>query len=396
MTQAGTQQRCPKCGDVLGAGGTCARCLLGLGLGGDSGPELFVTGARESTPPPAPEELAPFFPQYELVELVGRGGMGAVYRAVQKGLQRTVAIKVLPADAAKDPAFAERFTREGRALARLDHPNIVDIYDSGVAGGLYYFVMEFVDGANLRQMVRAGKVEPKQALSIVSQVCEALQYAHEEGIVHRDIKPENILVDRRGRVKIADFGLAKLLGAAQTDVTLTRTQQAMGTPHYMAPEQWEKPAEVDHRADIYALGVVFYELLTGELPLGRFAPPSHKLQVDVKVDEVVLKSLAKEPALRYQSASAVRTDVDRLAAAPPTPPATEPRRGCVGGLLYRLAFAFNPAPNPRKKLYGMELASNWIPVGLATFLWFSAWLTDSVFLFLAAFVGTILLVRNVK
>jgi serine/threonine protein kinase len=396
MTQAGTHQRCPKCGDGLGAGGTCARCLLGLGLGGDSGPELFVTGARESTPPPAPEELAPFFPQYELVELVGRGGMGAVYRAVQKGLQRTVAIKVLPAEAAKDPAFAERFTREGRALARLDHPNIVDIYDSGVAGGLYYFVMEFVDGANLRQMVRAGKVEPKQALSIVSQVCEALQYAHEEGIVHRDIKPENILVDRRGRVKIADFGLAKLLGAAQTDVTLTRTQQAMGTPHYMAPEQWEKPAEVDHRADIYALGVVFYELLTGELPLGRFAPPSHKLQVDVKVDEVVLKSLAKEPALRYQSASAVRTDVDRIAAAPPTPPAPEPRRGCVGGLLHRLAFAFNPAPNPRKKLYGMELASNWIPVGLATFLWFSAWLTDSVFLFLAAFVGTILLVRNVK
>ncbi|MBM3991785.1 MAG: serine/threonine protein kinase [Planctomycetes bacterium] len=396
MTQAGTQQRCPKCGDALGAGGACARCLLGLGLGGDSGPDLFVTGAKESTPPPAPEELAPFFPQYELVELIGRGGMGAVYKAVQKGLQRTVAIKVLPADAAADPTFAERFTREGRALARLDHPNIVGIHDSGVAGGLYYFVMEFVDGANLRQMVRAGKVEPVQALGIVSQVCEALQYAHEEGIVHRDIKPENILVDRRGRVKIADFGLAKLLGAAQTDLNLTRTQQAMGTPHYMAPEQWEKPAEVDHRADIYALGVVFYELLTGELPLGRFAPPSHKLQVDVKVDEVVLKSLAKEPALRYQSAGAVRTDVDRIAAEPYVSPREAPRRGCVGGLFHAFTFAFNPSPKPRKKLYGMELASNWIPVGLATFLWYSAWLTGSSFLFLASLVGTILIVRNIK
>ena len=393
MTDGNAQRRCPKCGDALGAGGTCARCLLGLGLGGDSGPELFVTGAKESAPPPAPEELAPFFPQYELVELVGRGGMGAVYKAVQKGLQRTVAIKVLPADAAGDPTFAERFTREGRALARLDHPAIVDIYDSGVAGGLYYFVMEYVDGANLRQMVRAGKVEPKQALSIVSQVCDALQYAHDEGIVHRDIKPENILVDRRGRVKIADFGLAKLLGAAPTDVTLTRTQQAMGTPHYMAPEQWEKPAEVDHRADIYALGVVFYELLTGELPLGRFAPPSHKLQVDVKVDEVVLKSLAKEPALRYQSASAVRTEVDRIANAPPP---QEVRRGCIGGLFHSLLFALNPAPTPRKRLYGMELASNWIPIGIAAFLWFTAWTSEHPMLAFTAFVGTILLVRNTK
>ncbi len=364
-----------------------------MGLGGNPGPELFVTGAKESAPPPAPEELAPFFPQYEILELVGRGGMGAVYRAVQKGLQRTVAIKLLQADAEGDPTFAERFTREGRALARLDHSNIVDIYDSGVAGGLYYFVMEYVDGANLRQMVRAGKVEPKQALQIVSQVCDALQYAHEEGIVHRDIKPENILVDRRGRVKIADFGLAKLLSASPTDLTLTRTQQAMGTPHYMAPEQWEKPGEVDHRADIYALGVVFYELLTGELPLGRFAPPSQKLQVDVKVDEVVLKSLAKEPALRYQSASAVRADVDRIAAVPPP---QDVRRGCIGGLFHGVAFALNPAPTPRKRLYGMELESNWIPLGLVAFLWFAAWTSEHPVLVFTALVGTILLVRNTK
>jgi serine/threonine protein kinase len=397
MGESNTAGKCPRCGAALAAGASCARCLLGLGLGGDSGPELFVTGEKEpATPPPAPEELAPFFPQYEILELIGRGGMGAVYKAVQKGLQRTVAIKVLPTDAAKDPTFAERFTREGRALAKLDHPHIVDIYDSGVAGGLYYFVMEYVDGLNVRQMVRAGKVEPKLALGIVSQVCEALQYAHEEGVVHRDIKPENILVDSRGRVKIADFGLAKLLGSEKADVTLTRTQQAMGTPHYMAPEQWERPETVDHRADIYALGVVFYELLTGELPLGRFALPSQKLEVNVKVDEVVLKTLAKEPALRYQSASAVRTDVDGIARAPAPAPASVERRGCIGGLFHRVAFAFNPAPTPRKRLYGMELTSNWIPLGLASFLWFTSWISDNPLLIAIAIVGSVLIVRNTK
>ncbi|MCX5677435.1 MAG: protein kinase, partial [Planctomycetota bacterium] len=152
-------------------------------------------------------------------------------------------------------------------------------------------------------------------------ICEALQYAHEEGIVHRDIKPENILLDKKGRVKIADFGLAKLLGRGPADFTLTQPQQVMGTPHYMAPEQLEHPAEVDQRADIYSLGVVFYEMLTGELPLGRFAPPSQKVQVDVRLDEVVLKTLEKEPGRRYQQASQVRTDVETIATG----------RGPIGG-----------------------------------------------------------------
>src|SRR6187431_1119001 len=126
--------------------------------------------------------------------------------------------------------------------------------------------MEYVDGSNLRQLMRAAELTPEQALAIVPQVCDALQFAHDEGIVHRDIKPENILLDRRGRVKIADFGLAKLLGQAATDFTLTGTRQAMGTLHYMAPEQVVGARAVDHRADIYSLGVTFYEMLTGELP----------------------------------------------------------------------------------------------------------------------------------
>jgi predicted Ser/Thr protein kinase len=265
------------------------------------------------SPIPALEDLASLFPQLEILGLVGRGGMGVVYKARQPGLDRFVALKILPPEVGRDPTFAERFGREARALARLNHPNIVAIYDSGQAGGLYYLLMEFVDGVNLRQAILADQVSPEKALAIVPQICDALQYAHEEGVVHRDIKPENVLLDRKGRVKVADFGLAKLLGLGTGDVTLTGTSQAMGTFHYMAPEQYEKPQAVDHRADIYSLGVVFYELLTGKLPLGRFELPSEKVQVDVRLDHVVLKTLEREPERRYQYVSEVKSEVETIA-----------------------------------------------------------------------------------
>ena len=184
--------------------------------------------------------------------------------------------------------------------------------------------MEYVDGVNLRQALQAGSIHPQEALAIVPQICEALQFAHDEGVVHRDIKPENILIDKRGRVKIADFGLAKLLGQETAGHGLTATQQVMGTLQYMAPEQMEGAKEVDHRADIFSLGVVFYELLTGELPVGRFAPPSQKVQVDVRLDEVVLRALENEPARRYQHASEVKTAIEQVSVPRPTPPA-EPR-----------------------------------------------------------------------
>ena len=178
--------------------------------------------------------------------------------------------------------------------------------------------MEFVDGLTLRQLLDAGTLAPQEALAIVPQICEALQYAHDKGVVHRDIKPENILMDRSGQVKIADFGLAKLVGreAKDVDFTLTGAGQVMGTPHYMAPEQLEHPQSVDHRADIYSLGVVFYQMLTGELPLGRFAPPSRKVQIDVRLDEVVLRALEKDPDRRYQQASEVKTEVDTIRQTP--------------------------------------------------------------------------------
>src|SRR5262249_16953843 len=158
----------------------------------------------------------------------------------------------------------------------------------------------------LRQAMRAGNLRPAEALKIVPQICDALQFAHDEGIVHRDVKPENILLDKKGRVKIADFGLAKLLGKNAVDISLTGTHQIMGTLHYMAPEQIEGARDVDHRADIYSLGVTFYEMLTGELPIGRFAPPSKKVEIDVRLDEVVLRSLEKAPEQRYQHASDIK------------------------------------------------------------------------------------------
>ena len=266
----------------------------------------------EKAPPPPIEEIAKLFPQFEILELLGRGGMGFVYKARQPRLDRVVALKILAPDPENRGRFAERFEREAQALARLTHPNIVAVYEFGEAGGLYFLAMEFVDGVNLRKMLAGQTLKPEQALTIVPAICDALQFAHSSGIVHRDIKPENILIDKQGRVKIADFGIAKISGTGRQEA-LTGEQQAIGTPHYMAPEQIEKPAEVDHRADIYSLGVVFYEMLTGELPLGKFALPSKKVQVDVRLDEVVLRTLEKEPGRRYQRAGDVKTDVETIA-----------------------------------------------------------------------------------
>lgn len=308
--------RCPQCNKPLAAGplqGLCPECLLRAG---------FATGTQaipKAAPfiPPTPAELAALFPQLEIIELIGQGGMGAVYRARQPALDRTVALKILPPHAGRSPGFAERFNREARTLARLNHPNIVAVHEFGSAGDYPYFVMEYVDGITLRHLLATTRPGPREALAIVPQICDALQFAHDRGVVHRDIKPENILLDRHGTVKIADFGLAKLIGGDAPDLSITSEHDVMGTPHYMAPEQVEQPLAVDHRADIYSLGVVFYQMLTGELPLGRFAPPSRKVLIDVRLDEIVLRALEKEPERRYQQASGLRTEVESIAATSP-------------------------------------------------------------------------------
>jgi tRNA A-37 threonylcarbamoyl transferase component Bud32 len=266
----------------------------------------------------AVEEVRRVFAEHasdlELGELVGRGGMGYVFRARQARLSREVAVKVLDPELSRNPLFAERFAREAQTLARLAHAHIVAVHDYGRAGELFYLVLEYVDGVNLRQIMKAGTLSPAQALAIVPQICAALAFAHERGVVHRDIKPENILLERGGTVKIADFGLAKLLGVDVPAGSLTSTGQVLGTLRYMAPEQMDRPLEVDHRADIYSLGVVFYEMLTGEIPMGRFAPPSQKVKVDVRLDEVVLHTLEREPERRYQHAVEVKTDVEAIGA----------------------------------------------------------------------------------
>ncbi|HAU36830.1 MAG TPA: hypothetical protein DCX07_03840 [Phycisphaerales bacterium] len=354
--EASQENRCPRCSKPLPSGrprGLCPACLLQCGLETNT---FGYTGehhpyGRQWTPPTV-EQLAPLFGELDILELIGRGGMGAVYKAREKQLDRLVALKILPPEIGADPSFAQRFAREAQAMARLSHPNIVTIYSfgsrplslegqgkgEGATGDLYYFIMEYVDGLSLRQVLNSGGVSAAEALAIVPQICDALQYAHDRGIVHRDIKPENILLNRAGQVKIADFGLARLVGippavgegeslplggGGQGEGEVTQGRHVLGTPQYMAPEQIERPREVDHRADIYSLGVVFYQMLTGELPKGssskEFEPPSRKVLIDVRLDEVVLRALEREPARRYQNVSEVRTQVETIVSTPSAP-----------------------------------------------------------------------------
>ena len=274
-------------------------------------------GAAKPVQPLTPlAQIGRYFPHLEVLEYLGRGGMGVVYKARQRRLNRMVALKILTPDKGSNAQFSERFSREAQTLARLNHPSIVAVYDFGEVDGLCYLLMEFVDGVSLRHLLQTHKLTSDEALAIVPKICEALQYAHDRGVVHRDIKPENILLEREGQVKIADFGIAKIVNHEKPQAAITQDRQVIGTPHYMAPEQVEHPQRVDHRADIYSLGVVFYEMLTGELPLGRFPPPSQKAAVDTRLDDVVLGALEKEPDHRYQQASEVKSDVDTIMTTP--------------------------------------------------------------------------------
>jgi len=317
-----TTRLCPQCQQPLSADapdGLCPQCLMKAAAGPPpSGAGEGLAGDFIDIGDPA--EVTRKLPQFEILEMLGRGGMGVVYKARQRNLDRVVALKILPPLDALSPDFVARFSREARALAKLNHPNIVNVHDFGEAGGLYYIVMEYVDGANLRQVLQTRRLAPAEALAIVPKICDALEYAHEEGLVHRDIKPENLLIDKKGRVKIADFGLAKLLRREPLDMTLTLSGMALGTLRYMAPEQMDKPETVDHRADLYSLGVVIYEMLTGETPVGRFELPSQKAQVDARLDEIVLHALEKEPDRRYQHASEVRDDVEKVTSKPQVAP----------------------------------------------------------------------------
>jgi serine/threonine protein kinase len=277
---------------------------------------LFALDAEEPAAadwePPSIEEAAKLFPQWKVVRLRGRGGMGAVYEVHQPELDRTVAVKLLPIEASLDEHRVERFRREARTLAKLHHPGIVALFESGItSAGHLYFVMEHVDGSPLSQWIAESRLDVPKAIEIVRQVCEALAYAHAQGVIHRDIKPSNILLDAQGQAKVADFGLARLdhVETASGALSMSRTGQFMGTPAYAAPEQVKDAAHVDHRADIYALGVLLYEMLTGDLPRGVFQPPSRKAGSATHLDEVVRRAMQERPEDRYQAAADLQRDV---------------------------------------------------------------------------------------
>lgn len=399
-----TQQSCPNCNAVHDVGvyvtGQRVRCKCGLSFEvrrtdvSNPGKEPAITFAPRSVAPPraqpieldsqlgfeptirpasrgahaepsepgpievtaAPAQRTPLLPGYELLEVLGRGGMGEVWRARQLSLDRVVAVKLLPPKLASDPEFVRRFEKEATALASLSHPNVIQIFDRGVAGEHYYFAMEYVEGRSLRQVLNAGRVPAEEALKIVAQICRAIDYAHEQGIVHRDLKPENILFDARGHVKVADFGLAGIRGP-DSRLQMTATSVAMGTVNYMAPEQRRDAKNVDGRADLYSLGVLLYELLTGDLPLGRFKLPSERISgLDVRIDEVVARALESEPEARFQRASAIGKALEEVIGSgvgssvslTPTPlpasekPAAPPRQSMIersfGGLKTGLAI----------------------------------------------------------
>ncbi|MEM9281681.1 MAG: family 16 glycoside hydrolase [Verrucomicrobiota bacterium] len=276
--------------------------------------------------PPSVEELQALLPQYELESMLGHGGMGAVYKGKQATLQRPVAIKVLPETLIAgddDHQYVERFKLEARAMANLDHPAIISVFDFGqTTAGHLYFVMEFIDGMDIEQYIAAsgGQVEPDHAVAIVSHVLDALNYAHSKGIVHRDIKPANVLINSEGRVKIADFGLAKEFGGETAELSgLTMTNMAMGTPDYIAPEALEIGQTPDHRADLYAVGVMLYRMLTGKLPRGMFKLPSEEIRgLDERFDDIIAFAMESDPSGRYQSATQFRSKLDELQSSPVT------------------------------------------------------------------------------
>lgn len=268
---------------------------------------------RASWMPPDVEEVAAWLPQFRIDSMLGHGGMGAVYKGEQITLERPVAIKLLPAELAADAVFFARFQREAKVLARLQHPHIVAVHDSGqTSSGHPYFVMEYVDGTDLECLIRLADPSPDYAMDLVAQICEGLQYAHAQGVIHRDIKPANVLITQEGKAKLADFGLA--LPIVGEGPQLTQSRVVMGTPDYMAPEQHK--GQADRRSDIYAVGVLFHEMLSGECPNGASVLSRYRERVDVRLDRVITKALQYEPERRYQTAGELKADIDVIRAKP--------------------------------------------------------------------------------
>lgn len=311
---------CPQCQAPIAPdapGGLCPACVLRGVAQADSGPAAAPALA------PSLEEVGAAFPELEMLELLGRGGMGVVFKARQPRLDRLVALKILPPELARQPGFAERFTREARALARLSHPHIVAVYDFGERAGFYYLLMEFVSGLNLRDAMRAG-ITPAQALLLVPRICDALQFAHDHGVLHRDIKPENILIDQSAEgsvAKISDFGLAKSFRGVGLS-GLTFSGEMRGTIPFMPPEQMTDFKTVRPQADLYATAATLYFLLTAKyiydepegggdlikMLLEDQPIPILDRRPDVPpgLAAVIGQCLSRDPEQRYPDATAMR------------------------------------------------------------------------------------------
>ncbi|HSI14642.1 MAG TPA: protein kinase [Chthoniobacter sp.] len=302
-------------------------------------------GSMQNWEPPTIDEASRLFPNYRVVDVLGRGGMGAVYKAVQTALDRVVAIKLLPLEISIDRDFADRFVREARTMAKLNHPNIVSVFDFGTTTeGHLYFVMEFVEGTTLHHLIKTSGLKPAQALELIVSICEALHYAHVEGVVHRDIKPANVLVDTKGRVKVVDFGLARVESPTAEQWGQTMTGMVLGTPDYMAPEQ-KSGSRVDHRADIYSLGVMLYEMLCGQVPQGIFDPPSQRVSVDERIDQVVIRAMQQEPDRRYPNTAEMKSAVESIRQTP-LPKLVDAAGGKKGASGSPVQKANTPAESP--------------------------------------------------
>jgi serine/threonine protein kinase len=256
---------------------------------------------------PDATDLAPHFSAYEIQGLIASGGMGAVYCAVQKSLDRTVAIKILPVEFGKDEVFRAAFEAEAKAMARLNHPNLIGVYDFGEVNGMLYIVMEFVPGKSLYHSACGLAIDPSEVVRLVSCICHGLAHAHENGIIHRDIKPSNILLDLNAQPKIGDFGLAR-----PVELKVDDTNEIFGTPHYTAPEVVADPHSVNFRADIFSVGVLLHELLTGKLPAIDPRSASVISHCDPRFDAIVSRATQPDPANRHASAMELASDLLQL------------------------------------------------------------------------------------
>lgn len=263
-----------------------------------------------STPPqfkaPTTEELQQLLPAYDVLSFIAKGGMGAVYKAHQKSLERNVAIKILPREFGEDHGFRRRFEDEAKAMAKLNHPNLISVYDFGEVDHMLYIVMEFVDGKSFHESFHGRAIAEKEVAHLVAGICEGLAHAHEAGILHRDIKPANILLDSKNRPKIGDFGLARLTEETEGEGII------YGTPDYIAPEVIKNPGAVDTRSDVFSTGVILYELLTGKLPEKRYIPASQIEDVDPRFDKIVRRATHPSPMLRFANGEAMASDLKTL------------------------------------------------------------------------------------